>query len=457
MSIFSKKVNFVYVMLMAVLFTITASLSAKAGLSIIRDTEIEKTLEEWIRPLLKVNNMPVGSVKIIIVQSPDINAFVAGGANIFIYTGLIEKSENPEEIIGVLAHELGHIAGGHLVRSREAIERASYEMILGTLLGIGAAIATGNGGAAAAISAGTGEMAKRKFLSFSRVQESSADQAALKSLQKANISADGLKSFMEKLKNENLLPENQQSEYVRTHPLTGNRIEAISAAINKNPAGKKANNKWIEQHSRMKAKLMGFIKPEYVDWNYDDNNHSIDADYARAVAAYKKMEIEKSLKIIDSLIKRENNNPYFIELKAQMLMDYGNIDEAVILYKKTVDILPDAPLIRSSLAHALIESYKNGSSKNILKEAISNLKLAIKKEPRNAKNYRFLAIAYGKIGKDDMAQLYLAEEAFLHGNYEYAINRAEFASRKLENGSKDWIRAQDIIHYSKMHLSKSKK
>ena len=454
MVIFSKKINFIYAMLMMVLFTINSSLPAKAGLSIVRDTEIEKTLEEWIEPLLKANNMPVGSVKIIIVQSSDINAFVAGGANIFIYTGLIEKSENPEEIIGVLAHELGHIAGGHLVRSREAIERASYEMILGTLLGIGTAIATGNGGAAAAISAGTGEMAKRKFLSFSRVQESSADQAALKSLQKANISALGLKSFMEKLKNENLLPENQQSEYVRTHPLTGNRIEAISAVIDKNPAGKRASKKWVEQHLRMKAKLTGFIKPEYVDWNYDDTDHSINADYARAIAAYRKNETEKSLKIINSLIEREHGNPYFIELKAQMLMDYGNIDEAIALYRKAVDILPDAPLIRSSLAHALIESYKDGSDKNILEEAISNLKLAIKKEPRNARNYRFLATAYGKIGKDGMAQLYLAEEAFVHGNYEYAINRAEFAAQKLTKESKDWLKSQDIIHYSKMRLGK---
>ena len=423
---------------------------------IIRDTEIENMLYEWMNPLLEVNDMPKDSVKIIIVQSPDINAFVAGGKNIFIYTGLLEKSENPEEVIGVLAHELGHIVGGHLIRSRQAIEQASYEMILGTLLGIGAAIVTGDGGAAAVLSAGASEMAKRKFLSFSRVQESSADQSAIKTLKESNIPVSGLKSFMEKLKHEDLLPEDKQSEYSRTHPLTGNRVEAISAAIAQEKEGhskKSISKEWHDQHARMKSKLIGYIRPEYVDWVYDDRDHSIYADYARSIAFYRQNKIEESLDIIDKLMRREVGNPYFIELKAQILMDYGRVKEAAELYRKASLIIPDSTLIRTSLAHALIEQVGNNNDIDKLEEAIINLEYSIKKDPKSTRNHRLIATAYGKIGNDNMAQLHLAEEAYLQGRYQYAIKKATIASSTMKKETKEWVRSQDIIHFSRMILS----
>ena len=164
---------------------------AQSSPIIIRDTEIENPRETWLAPLLDAAGLGPNSDNLVVVQSPDVNAFVAGGANIFIYTGLIEKTETPEELIGVMAHELGHITGGHLIRSRDAYQRASYESILGTVLGIGAAVLSGNGGAANAIISGTQSVAARRFLAHSRINESSADQAALGFMENAGINPEG--------------------------------------------------------------------------------------------------------------------------------------------------------------------------------------------------------------------------------------------------------------------------
>lgn len=408
---------------------------------IIRDTEIESDFKEWIAPLLKAAGLGTESVNLILVQSPQINAFVAGGSNIFIYTGLIDRSENPDEIIGVLAHELGHIAGGHLVGTRAALERASYESILGMVLGVGAAIATGNSAAANAIIAGTGSMAQGKFLAHSRVNESSADQAALRFLESAQVNPVGLSTFLEKLESEELMPASQQSEYVRTHPLTRDRIDALETKINQSASkNKPLPARWIEQHARMKAKLAGFINPTRVPWIYDDRDTSIPARYARAISAYRQNETAKALKEIDGLIALEPENAYFQELKGQMLVDFGRVQEGIPYYEKAVSLLPDAGLIRIDLAHALLESGPGGE-----KKAIEHLDRALRDEPRSTVAHRFLATAYGRTGQEILAKLHLAEEAVLQRKLPYAKRQAEAVLAESAKDSREWIHARDII------------
>lgn len=419
--------------------------AAPEGPTLIRDTEIENIIKEWSAPLLQAAGLPEGSVNFILVQSPEMNAFVAGGANIFIYTGLIARTENPGELIGVIAHEMGHIAGGHLIRGREAMERASYESILGTILGVGVAIASGEGGAAAAISSGATGLAARRFLAFSRIQESSADQAALTFMDKAHLNPDGLGSFLEKLESEELLPTNQQSEYVRTHPLTANRVAAVETRAKESPYARQPfPASWVEQHARMKAKLIGFISPEKVLWDYQDKDKSIAARYARAIAAYRQNQVNDALKGIDALIASEPNNPYFHELKGQMLTDFGRVKEAIPAYRKAVSLLPKAPLIQIALGHALIEG--GGGSDN-LKEAIRQLESAIKEEPRSSRAYRLLGVAYGQLGDEGHAKLNLAEEAVLQGRFDYAKELAEGVTRSFPQGSREWLQAQDILSY----------
>ena len=450
MRYFKNRLKIVFVALALYMACIPAIAHAqRKAPSLVRDTEIENILKEWASPIFKAANLNPKSVNIILVQSDVMNAFVAGGPNIFLYTGLISKTENPGELIGVMAHETGHIAGGHLIQTRDALERASYESIIGTILGVGAAIVSGDSAAVPAIAMGGTSIAQRKFLAHSRVQESSADQAALTFFEKAEMNPTGLATFMAKLKSETYMPENQQSEYVRTHPLVDNRIEALERRIASAPSKDKSFPKvWEEQHARMTAKLIGFITPNQIPWVYDDNDKSIAAEYARAIAAYRNSNVNAALKRMDALIALEPKNPYFLELKGQMLVDFGRVNEALPYYRQANDILPDAPLIGIALAHVLIESNKNDDPK-VFEEAIESLNRALRDESRSSRIHRLLATAYGRMGQENRAKLHLAEEAVLQRRFSYATQHAEAVLANEQEGSAIWIQANDIISFIK--------
>ena len=425
---------------------LTASRPASAQ-AVIRDTEIETYMQEWFKPIFDAAGMNPDQVKIIIVQDDQINAFVAGGANIFFYTGLLQKTENPGEVIGVMAHEMGHVTGGHLIRGKEAMEKASYESILGMILGGAAAAASGQGGAIGAGAIGGASLAQRGFLANSRMFESSADQAAIKFFDRAHISGMGLETFMKKLAGQELLPTDEQSQYVQNHPLTRDRVDSITAGVDASPY--KAvpwPEKWNKEHKMMIAKLIGFDTPQQVAWTYDDKDISIEAQTARAIAAYRLNDVAKALKMTDQLLAQQPQNPYFFELKGQMLMDFGRVTEAVAPYERAIAIKPDAALIRIALAHAQIETAGNDPAK--LQKAIDNLLIAAKVENKSEYIHRLLATAYGRRGDEDRAKLHLAEEALLQRKYDYAKNEAEMAQHGLKTGSADWIRAGDIINYA---------
>lgn len=412
-------------------------------ISLIRDTEIENYLKEWAQPVIKAADLDPASVNIILVQDNNVNAFVAGGQNIFLYTGLLMKSKSPEEVIGVIAHELGHIRGGHLIRGQDAMESASYEAMLGSILGIGVAILSGQGGAAGAIAAGSQGMALNKYLSFSRIQEASADQAALGFLERAHLTPRGLIAFMQRLADEELVPSAQQSEYVRTHPLTRDRVESLEARTRSSKyLGTTTSHKWKDQHARMLAKLTGFVTPEYVVWNYSDKDDGLYARYARGIAAYRQNKVQEALSLTDSLLKDEPKNPYFLELKGQMLSDFGHPADAVPYYKQAVALEPSSGLIRTAYAHNLLATATGTPQ---LETAITQLERAKQDEPRSAGIHRLLATAYGKVGDESMAKLHLAEEALLQRRYKQAKMNAESAAGGLKRGAGPWIRAQDIL------------
>lgn len=423
-------------------------MSAQANAqTVIRDTEIESYLTEWFAPIFETSTLKADQVKIILIQNNDVNAFVAGGSNIFFYTGLIEKTDHPGELIGVMAHELGHISGGHLVRGRAALEQASYESIIGTIIGVGAAVATGDAGAAGAGSLAGNSIATRRFLSTARTFESSADQAAIKSMEKAGLNPEGLETFLQKLEGQEFLPSSQQSEYVRSHPLTRNRVGAVQAAVEKSAhKDKEVPDHWMEQHKRMKAKLMGYINPERVAWTYDDKDKSIAAEYARALSHYRENRIDQALSTIDSLIEREPKNAYFYELKGQMLVDFGRLKEALPAYQKAIELMPSSGLIRTALAQTQVELAGNNAAK--LNVAIENLKRAKRSEPRSTRVHRLLATAYGRQGQDAYARLHLGEEALLQGKHKYARQQAEVALKGLPANSAAALRAKDIILFT---------
>ncbi|MGH1375109.1 MAG: M48 family metalloprotease [Alphaproteobacteria bacterium] len=444
----SFKIIFLSFVMMMVMYPNMIQAQSRS-LSLIRDTEIEQTLHNWGEPIFNAAGLDPKAVNIILVQSDSINAFVAGGSNIFFYTGLITKTENPGELVGVLAHETGHITGGHLIRTREALERASYESIIGTILGVGAAIASGDASVAPALALGGSSVAQRRFLAHSRIQESSADQAALTFLEHAKINPSGMQSFMDKLKADNYVPESQQSEYVRTHPLVDNRVEALKTRVRESKYVNASYPKdWVEQHARMKAKLVGFIHPGQIPWIYDDRDKSVPAQYARAIAAYRSQDINGAIKRIDGLLGREPHNPYFLELKGQVLVDFGKVKEGIPYYRKAIIQMPDAPLFRIALAHALIEASEE-EDKALLNEAIEQLSRALQDEERSTRVHRLLATAYGRLGQENKSKLHLAEEAVLQRRYEYARHYAKTVLESEKENSAIWIKAQDIISFIK--------
>ena len=448
MKLHDLKIQSLFLAILCVSLLAPLNLSAQSrvsGMTIIRDTEIENMMKEWSYPLLKTANMGPDSVNVVLVQSNDINAFVAGGANIFFYTGLLEKTDGPGEVLGVFAHELGHITGSHFILGRDALERASYESILGTVLGIGAAIVTGNGAAASAVMSGSNSLAQRRFLAHTRVHESSADQAALTFFEGAKFNPQGLGTFLQKLENEELLPASQQSEYMRTHPITRNRVDTVENAAKKSPyLGAEFPPSWNEQHARMKAKLIAFTSPGRVPWVYDDRDVSIAARYARAIAAYRQDKIEEATHLIDALINEEPENPYFYELKGQMLVEYSRIEEGIPAYRKAIELLPDAALFRIALAHALIES---GDHKDRLREAIKHLERALQMEQRSSRIQRLLATAHGRLGEENIAKLHLAEEAVLQRNIQYARSMANSVAANANPASREYLQAKDLLSY----------
>ncbi len=440
------------VMVMAVVaFTHVPSVSAQSsGMTIIRDVEIETTLKTWLAPLLKAAQMKPEQVNLVLVGSDQINAFVAGGSNIFLFTGLILEAENAAEVTGVMAHELGHIQGGHLVRGRAELEKASYQSILATVLGIGVGVAGGGGEAATAISMGGSSVAARNFLSFSRTQESSADQAALRYFNAAGFSPQGLVSFMEKLEGQELLPSTSQTEYMRTHPMTRERVAAMRAGYDRSAhQSVTLPPQWQEQFDRMKAKITAFQDPARAIGVYGGDN-SVKGQYAMAVADYRQGRMDSALAKMDKLIAAEPNNPYFYEFKGQILLEAARMAEAIVAYRKALSILPDAGLIRIDLARAMVEvaGYDN---KAMLNEAQAELKRAQTTEKKSSGVYRLLATIYGRLGDEAKAQIELAEESSALGNYDEARRFAALAKASLEKqgrqGTGDWIHVQDVLQY----------
>lgn len=416
--------------------------------SFIRDAEIENYLHALADPIYRAADIDPSSITIVIVESNIINAFVAEGMNEFFYTGLLQLTDTPEQLVGVMAHETGHIAGGHLIRGREEMHNASAEAILGMILAVAAGAASGNGQAAMGALSGSQQIAERNFLSFSRTQEASADDAGMLFLDKAGISSRGMLEFFQKLAGQELLPSNRQDEFVRTHPLTQDRIDNVAYHLEHSPLkDAKLDNKFYVMHERMKAKLLGYLQPETALLRYTDNDLRLNARYARAIALYRTNQMDHALTLTDSLISNEPKNPFFYELKAQILFENGHVLESTTYYEKANTLLPTSALLHQSYAHALIESHDPSQ----LDLAIQQLLLSNQLEERVPFTWHLLASAWGRkaeltkdIHYEGLVSYALAEEAVANGNDKLAGQLAERAMKALEKGTPYWLRAQDI-------------
>ena len=410
-------------------------------MSFIRDAEVENTIRVYATPLFAAAGLDPSAIGVHLVNDRTLNAFVANGLNLFMNTGLLVRSAHPGQVIGVIAHETGHISGGHLARMRDGMAGAMAEAIVAMVLGAAAGVASGNAGAGMAVMSGGMQLAERGILGYSREMESAADQAGVNLLERTGQSAKGMMEFLDILADQELMAVARQDPYVRTHPITRERVEFVRNFVsNSRYANTPVAPQLDEMHRRMRAKLQGFMEPSRALTMYKESDPSLEARYARAVAYSRRPDYDRALGLMDSLLRERPDDGYFLETKAQMLLESGKPVEALPLYTQAVELLPNEPLIRTALAHAQVES----GDPTLLQPAITNLERSRRQDAQYTETWRLLAVAYGRSDQIGMAQLAQAEMLVLRGRKGEARAFAERAQRGLPPNSPAWQRAEDI-------------
>ena len=411
------------------------------------DTEIETIIRLYTTPVFSAAGIEPGAVRIHLVRSDEPNAFVARGQRLFVTTGLLQAAENPGQVIGVLAHETGHIAGGHLARLDTMMRDASTPALLTTIVAAALGALSRNPGVAiATMGAGT-TVINRRLLSFNRAQEQSADRAAVFYLEQTGQSAKGLLRFLEYLDDQQALIISRESQqaisYDVTHPLTGDRIAYLRNHVERSKYSDSTSSvKLVAMHARMVAKLDGFMEPPARTLKkYQASDGRLAARYARAIALYRKPETETALAAVSALIAQHPEDPYFQELKGQILFESGRIEDAVPYFQRAVNTMPEAPLLRIGLAQAQIELNRD----DLIKPALAHLKVAMRDDDTMVLVWYLAATAYGRSGKLGDSALASAEYAFRTGRHADAIRMAERAKRLLKAGSPGGLRAEDLL------------
>jgi predicted Zn-dependent protease len=426
----------------------------ETGPAILRDSETELLFKDISRPLIQAAGLDPNSVQVVLLNDPEINAFVATGQTVYIQSGLIQATDNVNELQGVIAHELGHVAGGHSIRLEEGAKEATgitiATMVLGAL-----ALAAGAGDAAMGLMMAGQQAALSKFLAFTRSQEATADAAAVKFLHTAGISGKGMLQFFGKLQNQEYrIGVYAKDSYDRTHPLDSERIQALQQSFQSDPAWNNPIDPQLEaRFERVKAKLWGFINPKQAVIKYPQSDQSVPAHYARAYAYHLGGYPDQALAEADALLAADAHDPFFLELKGQILLESGRPKDAVVPLREATQRSGDMPLIASMLGHALVETQ---DPKN-LEEAKQILKVAVNRDNQNPFAWYQLGIIYDQEGDQARASLATAERSNLEGDPKLAYASAQMAMKGIPPGTPDYLRAQDIAMVSRAELAKKDK
>jgi predicted Zn-dependent protease len=422
------------------------------GPALLRDTEIEQLLREYTRPILRSAGLEKQNIQICIINDSAFNAFVADGRRIFVNYGAIMQSQTPNQLIGVLAHETGHLAGGHLSKLREQLAQAQTQMIVAMLLGVGAMVAGARSGNAANNGAGNIGMAavaapqeaiRRTLLSYQRQQEENADRAGVKFLAATGQSAKGMYETFKRFTDESLFAARGADPYMMSHPMPFERVAALADLARSSPYWDKKDESALQlRHDMARAKTSGFMeRPDTIARRYPLSNDTLPARYARAIAAYRHGDLRVALAQIDGLIQTQPANPYFYELRGQALLEGGHPAEAIAPLRRAAQLSNSAPLIEMLLGQALVASDK----KDYAEEAISILRAAVARETEAPLGYTQLAMAYGRKGNLADADLASAQAAFLRGDNKTARDLASRAKTRFAIGTPGWVKADDIV------------
>jgi predicted Zn-dependent protease len=420
------------------------------GPPILRDTEAEQLLRDYTRPILRAAGLEKQNIQMVIINESAFNAFVADGRRIFVNYGAIMQSETPNQIIGVLAHETGHLAGGHLAKLREQLAQAQTQMIIAMLLGAGAMVAgvrsgssNGLANAGAAAVAAPQEVIRRTLLSYQRQQEENADRAGVKFLTATGQSAKGMYETFKRFTDEGLFAARGADPYLQSHPMPADRVAALAEIARSSPYWEKKDDPALQlRHDMVRAKISAFMeRQDTVYRRYPLSNNSLPARYARAIATYLHGDLRSALAQIDGLIQVQPNNAYFYELRGQALLEGGRPVEAIAPLRKAVQLSGNAPLIEMLLGQALVASNNNAYTD----EAISILRAAVAREGEAPIGYTQLAMAYGRKGDYAQADLASAQAAYLRGDSKTARELASRAKTRFAIGTPGWVKADDIV------------
>jgi predicted Zn-dependent protease len=421
------------------------------GPPVLRDTETEQLLREYTRPILRAAGLEKQNIQMVIINQGVFNAFVADGRRIFVNYGAIMQSETPNQIIGVMAHETGHLAGGHLAKMREQMAQAQTQMIIAMLLGAGAMVAGAQGGgsnsglanAGAAMFSAPGEIIRRNLLSYVRQQEENADKAGVKFLTATGQSARGMHETFKRFTDESLFAARGSDPYVQSHPMPAQRVAALEELARSSPYWDKKDDPALQlRHDMVRAKISAFMeRQDTVYRRYPLSNNSLPARYAHAISTYLHGDLRSALAQIDALIQQQPNNPYFHEVRGQALLEGGKPQEAIAPLRKAVALSNNAPLIEMLLGQALVATSNNAYTD----EAITILRAAVARESEAPIGYTQLAMAYGRKGDYAQADLASAQAAFLRGDTKTARDLASRAKTRFAIGTPGWVKADDIV------------
>jgi predicted Zn-dependent protease len=420
------------------------------GPSLLRDTETEQLLRDYTRPVLRVAGLEKQNIQVTIINDVAFNAFVADGHRIFVNYGALMQSETPNQIIGVLAHETGHLAGGHLAKLREQVAMAQTQMVIAMLLGVGALAAGAKGGgssglanAGAATLSAPQEVIQRSLLSYVRGQEENADRAGVKFLTATGQSPKGMYDTFKRFTNDSLFAAHGADPYMQSHPMPAERVAALEEFAHSSPYWDKKDDPALQlRHDMMRAKISAFMeRQDTVYRRYPLSNTNLPSRYAHAISTYLHGDLQNALTQIDGLIQVQPNNPYFYELRGQALLEGGKPTEAIAPLRKAVQLSNNAPLIEMLLGQALVGS----DNKAYADEAVGILRAAVARESEAPLGYSQLAMAYGRKGDLAEADLASAQAAYLRGDNKTARDLASRAKTRFAVGTPGWVRADDII------------
>jgi predicted Zn-dependent protease len=434
-------------------FPVRAQTGSSVGIPMIRDAETEQLLRDYTAPIFRAAGLTQQNVQVVIIDDKQFNAFVMDAHRIFVNAGALMQAEVPNQLIGVFAHECGHIVGGHLSKMRQELANAQTAMIVGMLLGVGGMIAgarSGNtdmGNIGAAALTAPQALAVNTLLSYQRAQEESADRAGVRFLTMTGQSAKGMYDTFKRFADESLFSSQGSNPYLQNHPAPEERMAALAELV-KTPYWSKKDPPELQfRHDMMRAKLYGYIeRPDVVLRRYPFTNNSLPARYARAISAYRFGDNSGSaMAQIDGLIQSMPNNPYFYELKGQALLEGAHPLEAIPPLRRAVELAPSPALIQILLAQALVAT----NDPKLSDEAIPLLHTALLKEPEAGDAYTTLAMAYGRNNDLADADLASAQAAFARGDNKTARELAERAKQRFPIGSPGWVRADDIVAFNR--------